>query len=200
MNGTIRSKTGPVPALSIETYVKTRKHVVNMLAVPLNLPTALRRGRIDVAAVFVLVRWSYLMKSQPWSWKRIKFPSGAFEGAAARFEAGFFELAVESNPDDLELLLALGSAYSRLGDVQKSLEVDLRLVDARPDEPIFHYNLACSYSLVGQLDSAFDSLRDAIRLGYADLEHLTMDRDLDNLKRDRRFHQIIAELEPHFES
>ncbi len=140
------------------------------------------------------------MKMQPWTWKRINFPPGAFDDAAARFEAGLFELAIESNPDDLELLLALGSAYSRLGDVQKSLEVDLRLVDARPDEPIFHYNLACSYSLVGQLDAAFTSLRDAIKLGYDDLEHLTLDRDLDNLRRDRRFGEIVAELEPHLES
>ena len=140
------------------------------------------------------------MKKQPWNWKRIKVPHGAFDGAAARFEAGLFELALESTPDDLELLLALGSAYSRLGDAKKSLELDLRIVDARPEEPIFHYNLACSYSLVGQLDAAFTSLRDAIKLGYDDLEHLTMDRDLDNLRRDGRFREIVAELEPHFES
>lgn len=139
------------------------------------------------------------MKTQ-WIWKQIDVHPGAFDRATARFEAGLFEVALESSPDDLELLLALGSAYSRLGDVQKSLEVDLRLVSARPDEPIFHYNLACSYSLVGELDSAFASLRDAIRLGYTDLQHLTMDRDLDNLRRDRRFREIVEELEPHFEN
>ena len=73
----------------------------------------------------------------PWNWKQISVPPGTFEHVEARFEAGFYEVALEARPDDLELLLALGSAYSRLGDPQKSLEVDLRLVDARPDEPIF---------------------------------------------------------------
>ena len=194
------SKTGSVPAPSTETYVKTIKHVVNILTVPLSLLTGFRRGRIEVTAEFVLVWWSFDIMSQPWNWKRINFPPSLFDEAAARFEAGLFELALESNPDDLEILLALGSAYSRLGEVRKSLEVDLRLVDARPDEPIFHYNLACSYSLVGRLDSAFASLRDAIKLGYDDLEHLTRDRDLDNLKRDGRFHEIVAELEPYFEN
>ena len=138
------------------------------------------------------------MKSQPWSWKRIDLPAGAFDKEATRFEAGFFEEALRFSPGDLEVLIALGSAYSRLGNVQKSLEVDLLLVKARPDEPVFHYNLACSYSLTGQLDCAFDSLVNAIRLGYADVEHLTMDRDLDNLKRDGRFREIIAKLQPHF--
>lgn len=137
---------------------------------------------------------------KPWTWKRIDFEPDAFDEMATRFEVEFYRQAIESEPHDVELLLALGSACSRLGDVEKSLEVDRMLVEARPDEPVFHYNLACSYSLSGQLDAAFAALQNAIKLGYANLEHLAMDRDLDNLKRDRRFRDIIGQLEPNLET
>lgn len=137
---------------------------------------------------------------RPWTWKRIDFEPDAFEELSTRFEVEFYRAALKSERHDVELLLALGSAYSRLGDIERSLEVDRMLVEARPDEPVFHYNLACGYSLTGQLDAAFAALQSAIKLGYANLEHLEMDRDLDNLKRDRRFREIIEQLEPNFES
>ncbi len=138
---------------------------------------------------------------QPWKWKRgIDFPMDAFDDIAARFEAGFYEQATSIEPENVEFLLSLGSVYSRLGLIEKSLEVDLKLVRMRPEDSMFHYNLACSYSLTGRVDQAFAALRNAIKLGYGNLEHITRDRDLDNLKSDRRYHDIIDQLELNYES
>ena len=138
---------------------------------------------------------------QPWKWKHgIDFPMDAFDDIAGRFEAGFYEQAISIEPENVEFLLSLGSVYSRLGLVEKSLKVDLKLVRMRPEDPMFHYNLACSYSMTGQVDQALAALRNAIRLGYVNLEHITRDRDLDNLKSDRRYHDIIDQLELNFES
>ena len=132
------------------------------------------------------------MNMRPWKWKQgLDFRPGAFDGIATRFAAGFYEQAIKTDPENVDLLVTLGSIYSEMGKLRKSLEVDLRLVQVRPDEPVFHYNLACSYSLAGQLDPAFAALRKAIELGYTNLEHLTNDRDLDNLKSDRRFADLL---------
>ena len=66
--------------------------------------------------------------------------------------------------------------------------------DTAPGEPTFHYNLACSYSLLGELDAAFGALDRAIELGYDEVDHLRRDPDLENLRGDRRYHQILRKL------
>ena len=53
------------------------------------------------------------------------------------------------------------------------------------------YNLACSYSLLGELDLAFSTLKKAIDLGYDDFGYLRIDPDLENLRKDERFQLIL---------
>jgi len=56
------------------------------------------------------------------------------------------------------------------------------------------YNLACSYSLLKQVEEAFAALREAVKLGYDDARWLTKDPDLDNLRHDNRFEKIRSDL------
>jgi len=107
------------------------------------------------------------------------------------FEIDFFEGIVERSPDYEEPLMALGHAYTRSGDYRKGLNVDQRLVQLRPQDPVAHYNLACSLSLLGDLEEAFDALERAIDVGYTDYSFMLGDPDLGNLRKDPRFPQII---------
>jgi tetratricopeptide (TPR) repeat protein len=107
--------------------------------------------------------------------------------AGMAFDAGVLELVAEQRPDDLRALVALGQAYARLGRHRQGLEVDRRLVAARPDEPVFRYNLACSLTLTGDLDGACSELLAAIDFGYRDFDHLDADDDLAPLRADGRF-------------
>lgn len=107
------------------------------------------------------------------------------------FEIDFFERLLKKKPDFILALTVLGGAYTQQGDYKKGLEVDLRLSSLRRDDPVVHYNLACSYSLLGELDRAFAALKKAIELGYDDFEHLKQDPDLENLKKDERFQLIL---------
>ena len=63
-----------------------------------------------------------------------------------------------------------------------------------PDNALVFYNLACSYSLMKQLDAAFAALGQAVNLGYNDARWLIKDPDLDNLRRDNRFEKIRTDL------
>jgi len=74
------------------------------------------------------------------------------------------------------------------------LKVDQRLATLRQDDPIVHYNLACSYSLVEQADDAFGALSRAMELGYADVEHVEKDGDLENVRSDARYQEILARM------
>jgi tetratricopeptide (TPR) repeat protein len=109
------------------------------------------------------------------------------------FEIEFFEGILEASPNFQEPLMALGNAYTRRGRYREGLDVDRRLVALRPKDPIAHYNLACSLSLLGQLDAALGALERAIHLGYGDFEFILKDPDLENLRQDPRFQQIILQ-------
>ena len=107
------------------------------------------------------------------------------------FEIDFFEQLLKKKPDFIQALTALGNAYTQRGDYKKGLEVDLHLSRLRQDDSTVRYNLACSYSLLGELDLAFSTLKKAIDLGYDDFGYLRIDPDLENLRKDERFQLIL---------
>jgi hypothetical protein len=62
----------------------------------------------------------------------------------------------------------------------------------RPRDPITYYNLACSHSRLKQSTRAFAALRRAIELGYRDLGHMQIDADLENVRKDPRWHDLLG--------
>jgi len=107
------------------------------------------------------------------------------------YEIEFLEGIVARRPDFLEALVVLGDDYTRRGFYRKGLDVDLRLARLAPEDPVIHYNLACSLSLVGELDRAFEAIERAIALGFRDIDLLEKDSHLDNMRRDSRFAAIL---------
>lgn len=110
------------------------------------------------------------------------------------FEIKFFNDLLLKNPKFTQAIAALAELYTSIGDYQNGLVMDLRLSQLRPQDAVVLYNLACSYSLLNQIDLSFDTLKDAIGLGYDDFFHLTNDRDLHNLKQDQRFIKWMSSI------
>lgn len=108
------------------------------------------------------------------------------------FEINFFEALVAESPDFLDALIPLAQAYTRKGLHKKGLAVDEKIVCLRPKDPVSHYNLACSYALLGKIPEALSSLEKALVLGYSDMAHLRKDADLENLRKDPRFRALLA--------
>ncbi len=86
----------------------------------------------------------------------------------------------------------LASALSKAGRYSEALEVDGRILRLSPEDPAAHYNSACSYSNLKDLDRAFSSLEKAFECGYRDYKHLLRDRDMENLRRDPRFQKLLS--------
>ncbi len=110
------------------------------------------------------------------------------------FEIHFLEGLLKHQPDFIEALIMLGDDYTQKGEYQKGLLVDEKLSVLQPDDPGVHYNLACSYALMTEVDKAFRSIKKAVRLGYNNFEHLEHDPDLIHLRQDRRFQSYYARL------
>jgi len=110
------------------------------------------------------------------------------------FEIGFYEAILKRLPDSIDVLMALGDDYTQRGLFEKGLGVDEALCRLRDNDPIVRYNLACSYSLLGKVDQAIATLREAIALGYRDSTHLQRDPDLDRIRRDPRYTALLNEI------
>lgn len=98
------------------------------------------------------------------------------------FELSFFERLAKENPDFVDALIPLADAYTRRGLYREGLRIDKQLARIRKNDPIIHYNLACSLALVGDKAKAVTALKRAVRLGYSDLEHLKRDKDLESVR------------------
>jgi len=95
----------------------------------------------------------------------------------------FLEGLLRRDPGYIEALQLLGDHYTQRGEFNLSLRVDERLSQLEPRNPLVFYNLACSYSLNGELDQAGLALEQAISLGYNDFKWLSRDPDLRQLRK-----------------
>src|SRR5262249_54108431 len=106
----------------------------------------------------------------------------------------FMEGIVRRDPDYIEALQLLGDHYTQRGKYQEGLKVDERLSHLEPRNPLVFYNLACSYSLIGQVDQAAVALDKALGLGYRDFKWLAKDPDLRTLRKHPLFHGIQEKI------
>jgi tetratricopeptide (TPR) repeat protein len=111
------------------------------------------------------------------------------------FEIDFFEGVLNRNPDYIDVLRVHGNNLTLKGCYAEGLKIDRRIVELRPRDPLAHYNLACSYSLLKKIDQALRALRKAIELGYCDFRYMREDRDLAAVRKDPRFRQLLREIE-----
>lgn len=111
------------------------------------------------------------------------------------FELEFYGGILDRYPDYVDVLRVQGNNLTLKGRFAEGLQIDKRLVKLRPEDPLAHYNLACSYALLNKKEQAIKNLRRAVELGYRDFRYLREDRDLDTIRHDPRFRQLLREFE-----
>jgi len=102
----------------------------------------------------------------------------------------FIEGVVRRDPKYVEALQLLGDHYTQRGRFDEGLKVDEQLSRLEPTNPLVFYNLACSYSLIGEVDAAATALEKALSLGYRDFKWLARDPDLRRLRKHPSFQSI----------
>jgi len=106
----------------------------------------------------------------------------------------FMEGIVRRDPQYVEALQLLGDHYTQRGRYEQGLKVDEQLSRLEPANPLVFYNLACSYSLIGEVDLAATALEKALALGYRDFKWLAKDPDLRTLRKHPLFRDIEAKI------
>ena len=109
-------------------------------------------------------------------------------------EIGFLEGIVQRDPAYVDALQLLGDDYTKRGKYVSGLNIDQKLSDLRPRDPLVFYNLACSLCLTRNFDEATTALEQAISLGYRDFKWLAEDPDLHELRKQPVYRRIRAKL------
>ncbi len=106
----------------------------------------------------------------------------------------FIEGLVRRDPNYVDALQILGDHYTQRGRISEGLKVDERLARLEPENPLVFYNLACSYSLSGEIDLSAVALEKALLLGYRDFDWLARDPDLKALRAHATFEELKAKI------
>ncbi|MBS1271867.1 MAG: hypothetical protein MAGBODY4_00999 [Candidatus Marinimicrobia bacterium] len=126
----------------------------------------------------------------------------ALEKAQSAVQEGDFAKAVQAyqsvvkeSPVNARAWFGLGRAHHGLEEYDEAIEA-YQQADSLGFYPQFvHYNIACSYALSGNTDSAISHLKKATRTGYSNVELLQTDSDLNSVRSHQEFTQIVEETD-----
>ena len=104
------------------------------------------------------------------------------------------ERRLELNPDDARALYLGAGAHLVFGDRERAIRWTDRATSLRPDDVTTLYNCACLYSKAGESDRAFECLEHAFATGAGFKSWIEHDSDLDPLRSDTRFGELLTRL------
>ena len=100
---------------------------------------------------------------------------------------------LELNPDDNRALNMGAFALLRLGETEEAIKWMTTSMNNAPMDSIIQYNSACFFSLAGDIDRSLDCLENClIKVGNISRDWLMHDSDMDNVRRDPRYEEIVS--------
>jgi TolB-like protein/Flp pilus assembly protein TadD len=102
------------------------------------------------------------------------------------------EKHMELNPDDPRAATMRAVSLARLERRSEALRWADHALAVDPDDCSVRYNLACLFSVMGELDRSLECLDEAVRGGFGNRDWLERDPDLDAVRADPRFLQTLG--------
>ena len=122
-------------------------------------------------------------------------PQDAERSARRCIERAKNELMV--HPENARAAYLGANALVAVGEKERAREWASRALSIDPDDVLTQYNIACVYSLMGDIDQAFDLLERLLPNAGQELRRgwIKHDSDLDPLRSHARYHKILEILE-----
>ena len=102
------------------------------------------------------------------------------------------------HPENARAAYLGANAFIVLGETDLAREWASRALAIDPDDVLTQYNVVCVYSLLGDIDQAFDLLERLIPYAGHELKHgwIKHDSDLDPLRSHPRYQKVLEIIEP----
>lgn len=104
----------------------------------------------------------------------------------------YYKQIMEKSPDFLLAPFNLGLVYAKQENYKDAIKVtEEALKESKDKNDKVYYNLACFYSLNKDESEAIKSFEEAVKLGFRDFEKIESDKDLDNIRNNKKFIKIV---------
>jgi adenylate cyclase len=97
------------------------------------------------------------------------------------------------NPDDARAHIIHAVMLAETHDRDGALRECAQALELSPGDPVMLYNCTCFYSLLGEVDRAIETLRQAVAAGYANFAWIKQDPDLNPLRDHTEFRALLAD-------
>jgi adenylate cyclase len=114
----------------------------------------------------------------------------------AAFERGLrvAERHLELRPREARAWYLGAHAHLELGNAVEAAKWNERAMALGPRDPATLYNSACLFALLGDLDRCFECFERAVEHGFSNVQWLEHDPDLDGIREDGRYQQLLDDL------
>jgi adenylate cyclase len=106
---------------------------------------------------------------------------------------GVFPRYFMQHPDDARAHLYYANTLIRVGKEDEAKKEAAKAVELNPSDPLMQYNVACFYSLLNDKKTAVEAIKNAFKAGYADFEWTKRDSDLDNIRQEPEFIELLKD-------
>jgi adenylate cyclase len=111
--------------------------------------------------------------------------------AASRHVLGLMPNYLLQNPDDSRARMFFAVALCDAGRKEDAIREGMTAIDASPGDSVMLYNGACLYSRLGEPRRAIETLRQAIEGGVRNYGWMDHDPDLDPIRGDPEFVELL---------
>ena len=131
-------------------------------------------------------------------WATMQFEASFLKGEALRSLERYrealkpLEVAAKLRPGDLAVAIALGWCYKRTHRLAQAIDALERASRENAEEPLLHYNLACYWSLAGNLPKALDELAIALDQEPNLRNLINEESDFDKLRGNPEFERLTV--------
>lgn len=122
--------------------------------------------------------------------------TGLVYRAMGRFAEAIEPLLASSklDPGNLHVGLALGWCYKRIQRIDLAIDALTETLQAHEQEAILHYNLACYWSLLGNVGSAVRSLAHAFEIDAEYRDLVATESDFDPIRSHPEFQSLVSSV------
>ena len=102
------------------------------------------------------------------------------------------EFSLKTLPDNQQANTLIGYSYLYTGKFIDSKVYFMKALNKDTADVYGYYNLACYYSVAKDKESSLVWLDKAFKHGYNDFDHIAKDEDLNEIKEDEKFKQLLV--------
>lgn len=98
---------------------------------------------------------------------------------------------LSQHPDDARCHMFYAVDLAQAGRKEEAKAEAARALNLSPSDPLMFYNAACFYAQMGETSKSVEMLRNAISAGYVDYEWFMRDPDLDSIRNEPEYFEIV---------